>query len=55
MDGYKYISERYIESGVFNFKRKNRNRENEKIVECENEDTSGIDLNRNYDWEFNNT
>jgi carboxypeptidase T len=55
LDGYKWISEQYIKSGVFNYKRKNMNRENEKVLPCEYEETGGIDLNRNYDWEFNST
>ena len=31
------------------------NKENEKLAPCIYEEMSGIDLNRNYDWEFNIT
>ena len=54
-DGYRWISEQYINTGLFIYKRKNMNKENEKLYPCVYEETSGIDLNRNYDWEFNST
>jgi len=54
LDGYRWISEQYIATGIFNYKRKNMNKEYETYP-CVYEEVSGIDLNRNYDWEFNST
>ena len=53
MDGFKYISDIFTNHGVLKYIRKNRNDGKlDKYEACSDDLNLGVDLNRNYGYNF---
>lgn len=51
-DGYHYIGQNYKNFGNLSYLSKNRHISDEQSKSCPSEDLMGVDLSRNYDFEF---